>query len=62
MSDDLFKKEVMHRHLLLGASELEHPVALQLGGSDPQLLELATAESLRYFKYDEVVVMIVTHS
>jgi tRNA-dihydrouridine synthase A len=41
------------RERLLGYSELEHPVALQLGGSDPA--ELAAAVRLaRPFGYDEI--------
>lgn len=41
------------RERLLGYSEVEHPVALQLGGSDPA--ELAAAVRLaRPFGYDEI--------
>jgi len=38
---------------LLGFNDAEHPVALQLGGSDPQLLAEASALAARY-GYDEI--------
>ena len=41
------------RDKLLGFSDAEHPVALQLGGSDPDLLARSTAIAADY-GYDEV--------
>lgn len=54
VADDLFKKGEVHRQLLLGCSEIEHPVALQLGGSDPDILARATSEALRHTSFDEI--------
>jgi tRNA-dihydrouridine synthase A len=54
VADDLFKKGDLHRRLILGCSDVEHPVALQLGGSDPEILALATTEALRHAPYDEI--------
>ena len=39
---------------LLGFSGAEHPLALQLGGSDPELLARATAIVRQNFAYDEI--------
>jgi tRNA-dihydrouridine synthase A len=46
---------VLHgrREVLLGLNEAEHPVALQLGGADPQRLATA-AEIGEHFGYDEI--------
>ncbi len=41
------------RQRLLGFSEVEHPVALQVGGADPEDMALA-AEQAEAFGYDEV--------
>eukprot|EP00614_Pseudopedinella_elastica_P024758 CAMPEP_0172645506 /NCGR_PEP_ID=MMETSP1068-20121228/239762_1 /TAXON_ID=35684 /ORGANISM="Pseudopedinella elastica, Strain CCMP716" /LENGTH=233 /DNA_ID=CAMNT_0013459743 /DNA_START=58 /DNA_END=760 /DNA_ORIENTATION=+ len=38
----------------LGNTEVEHPVALQLGGNDPELLGRAAAAAEAYGGYDEI--------
>ena len=42
VADDIVKKELMPLDVLLEFSEEEHPIALQLGGSDPEVLAKAT--------------------
>ena len=42
VADDVVKKEGIHLGVLLDFSETEHPIALQLGGSDPEVLAKAT--------------------
>ena len=54
VADDLFKKDDINRQLMLGCSEMENPVALQLGGSDPEILGRATYEALRHTRFDEI--------
>ena len=48
------------RDRLLGFDKTEHPVALQLGGSDPAQLAQATAVATEY-GYDEVTSTVVVH-
>lgn len=49
-------KAIIHgdRQRLLAFNEEEHPVALQLGGSDPQELAFAAEVGARDFGYDEI--------
>ncbi|MEL7047519.1 MAG: tRNA dihydrouridine(20/20a) synthase DusA [Pseudomonadota bacterium] len=42
------------RERLLGFSNIEHPVALQLGGSDPDKLAMAAQIGAEEFGYDEI--------
>ncbi len=42
VADDIVKKELMPLDVLLEFSDEEHPIALQLGGSDPEVLTKAT--------------------
>ena len=51
VADDIVKKEGAQLDLLLEFSEEEHPIALQLGGSDPEILTKATEIVCRNSKY-----------
>ena len=42
------------RDYLLDYSQQEHPLVLQLGGSDPELLALATTVATEHYAYDEI--------
>ena len=42
VADDIVKKEGVQLDILLEFSDSEHPLALQLGGSEPEILIKAT--------------------
>jgi tRNA-dihydrouridine synthase A len=50
VADDIVKKQGVHLDVLLEFSESEHPIALQLGGCDPEVLAKATETVCRNFK------------
>jgi tRNA-dihydrouridine synthase A len=50
VADDVVKKEGLQLDVLLEFSEVEHPIALQLGGCDPEVLAKATDIVCRNFK------------
>ena len=53
-ADDIAKKEGVNLDVLLEFSPEEHPVALQLGGADSEMLAQVTSTVVREAAYDEI--------
>ncbi len=49
VADDIVKKQDVQLDVMLDFSETEHPLALQLGGSDPETLAKATESVCRNY-------------